>query len=245
MRRETYEEIGARGARGGFAHERQVAQEFNNWQRPSLAQNWLQIIGIDLKEIKRVEAERLTGHIKTDVQVKVILKTGLVQMCNISCKKGGGNQIDKRWVDEYASGFGFSETTRDALKKFTGEAGYTPVELLAKGKISQSKYDSLKDKRRFAFPELEAYEQQTILTEFQRNKMAIIQFLLQGSGENAPQWFMKGYQLLPMKEAIRLAAADCQVVPTRSGFRIGDIKAQRKGGTPDPTKLQFKWDQLS
>lgn len=55
---------------------------------------------------------------------------------------------------------------------------------------------------------------------------------------------MKGLELIPMKEAIRLAASDCAVSPTRTGFRIGDIKAQRKGGTPDPTKLQFKWDKI-
>jgi hypothetical protein len=240
-----HEERGAYAARGGFDHERKVAGEFNNWQRSSLAQNWLQIIGVSLNEIKQVEAERLAGHIKTDAQVKVILKSGVVQTYNISCKKGGGNQIDKRWVDEYANEFDFSETTREALKKFTGEAGHTPIELLNKGKVSQSKYNSLKDKRRFTFPELETGEQQAILADFRRNKMAIIQFLLQGSGENVPHWFMKGYQLLPMEEAIRLAAADCQVVPTRTGFRLGDIKVQRKGGTPDPTKLQFKWDRVS
>jgi len=75
--------------------------------------------------------------------------------------------------------------------------------------------------------------------------MALIQFLLQSSSVNAPKWFMKGWQLIPMEEAIRLATSDGQVVPTRTGFRIGNIKVQRKGGTPDPTKLQFKWDGIS
>jgi hypothetical protein len=117
--------------------------------------------------------------------------------------------------------------------------------LLVRHEISQSKYNSLKDKRRFTFPELSSPEQQAILTDFRTNKMALIRFLLQSSGVNAPKWFMKGWQLIPMEEAICLATSDSQVAPTRTGFRIGDIKVQRKGGTPDPTKLQFKWDRIS
>lgn len=201
-------------------------------------------MGFNLSEIKEVEAEQLTRHTKTDVQVNVLLKSGIEQICNISCKKGGGNQIDKRWVDEYANEFSFSETTRIALKKFTGEAGFTPVDLLAEGAISQSKYKSLRDKRRFIFSELEGHEQEAILADFRQHRTAIIQFLLQGSEEGAPQWFMKDYELIPMTKAISLATGDGQVVPTRTGFRIGQIKVQRKGGTPDPTKLQFKWDGI-
>ena len=244
MGKETHEEIGARGARGGFAHERQVAKEFNKGQGSTLAPRWLQAMGFNLSEIKQVEAERLTSHIKTDVQVKVLLKSGIVKICDISCKKGGGNQIDKRWVDDYADEFDFSETTRNALKKFTGEAGYTPIDLLTRGAISRSKYKSLRDKRRFIFPELEGDEQQAILLDFRQHRTVIIQFLLQGSGEGAPQWFMKDYELIPMTKAISLATGDGQIVPTRTGFRIGQIKVQRKGGTPDPTKLQFKWDGI-
>lgn len=242
--KETHEEIGRRGARGGFEQERRVRDEFEKWQQSRLAQNWLQTMGFNLNEVNQVRAERLLGHTKADVQVKVVLKTGIMQICNISCKKGGGNQIDKRWVDEYANEFGFLEITRGALKKFTGELGFTPPELVSKGIISQSKYQSLKDKRRFIFPELEGYEQEAILTDFRRCRDIIIQFLLQGSDEDAPQWFMKDDELIPMAKAIRLATGDEQVIPTRTGFRIGEIKAQRKGGTPDPTKLQFKWDGI-
>jgi hypothetical protein len=202
-------------------------------------------MGFDLDTISQIEAERPTEHGKADIRLKIMLKDGAVHTHNISCKKGSGNQVDKRWVDEYADSFGFSKTTRCALKKFTGEGGYTPGDLLAKHEISQSKYNSLRDKRRFTFPELDSHEQQAILTDFGRNKMALIRFLLQGSGANAPEWFMKDWQLIPMEEAIRLAASDGQVMPTRTGFRIGDIKVQRKGGTPDPTKLQFKWDGIS
>jgi len=52
----THEERGAYAARGGFAHERQVEREFNQWQQSTLAKSWLQIMKFDLNEIKEVKA---------------------------------------------------------------------------------------------------------------------------------------------------------------------------------------------
>lgn len=151
MLRRIREERDAYAARNGFAQEKQIVEEFNNWQNSSIAQNWLKIMGFD----SEVRPGRSTEHAKTDVKVKIILKSEEERIENISCKKGRGNQIDKRWVDVYVTK-------------------------------------------------------------------------------------LRGVSLSQMKVAIKQAAGDCKVEPTRTGFRIGEIKAQRKGGTPDLAKLQFK-----
>ena len=48
--------LGSRTAKRGFETERDVVDKFNNWRDDEDAQQWLTIMGYDLKEIKKVRA---------------------------------------------------------------------------------------------------------------------------------------------------------------------------------------------
>src|SRR5688500_17494250 len=98
---------GSSTARGGFSNESDVVEKFNNWKNDTDAQSWLRIMEYDLEKIEKVEAVRITGSHKTDVQVKIkIYLKDIVAAENLSVKlvsnPTGFNQIDKRWVDKYA-----------------------------------------------------------------------------------------------------------------------------------------------
>lgn len=81
MDRRIREERGRYAARGGFAHERQVRDEFANWQQSFKAKEWLELMGFDLNTISCIDAERPTEHGKTDVRLRVMLKdAGLMSM---------------------------------------------------------------------------------------------------------------------------------------------------------------------
>jgi len=232
---------GSQTAKGGFKNERRVANEFNNWEISVLAQSWLRIMGYTISDVKQVVAYRPrgTGH-KTDVIVRVAKSDKSIHRHKISCKKGHGNQIDKRPVDKYVKAFNLSQATTKALKKFVGEHGYTPIELLRRGEIAQGKYGQLKDERRMIFKELEPSEQKAILREFTEKQDCILKFILQGVDNMAVDWFIRDNDLEPIQTTLERAAIG-GVIPTRTGFKIGQIKVQRKGGTPDPRSLQFKW----
>ena len=83
-------------------------------------------MGYDLKEIKKVEAVKVGGNFKTDVQVQVTiyLKKAIDEQ-NLSIKlvsnSLGFNQIDKRWVDKYAEMWDIPQTITQTLKLYTGE----------------------------------------------------------------------------------------------------------------------------
>jgi len=61
-----------------------------------------------------------------------------------------------------------------------------------------------------------------------------------GNDNDQVDWFMRDDDIKSIEDTLEIAAKG-GVVPTRTGFRIGQIKVQRKGGTPDPQSLQFKW----
>ena len=53
--------LGSRTAKRGFETERDVVDKFNNWRDDEDAQQWLTIMGYDLKEIEKVKAIIITG----------------------------------------------------------------------------------------------------------------------------------------------------------------------------------------
>ncbi len=63
--------LGSRTAKKGFRNEKDIVKKFNNWQNDEDAQEWLKIMGYDLKKIKKVKAIIITGSHKTDVQVQI------------------------------------------------------------------------------------------------------------------------------------------------------------------------------
>ena len=64
--------IGSETAKGGFANEDIIVKKFNFWKKDREAKKWLEIVGYNLKKIKKVEAIKLHGH-KTDVKIKVLV----------------------------------------------------------------------------------------------------------------------------------------------------------------------------
>ncbi len=97
---------GSATAKGGFSNEDDVVRKFNDWRNDTDAQDWLKIMEYNLDEIEKVEAVKVTGSHKTDVQVKIkIFLKNVIEAENISIKlvsnPQGFNQIDKRWVSKY------------------------------------------------------------------------------------------------------------------------------------------------
>lgn len=118
--------LGSLTAKRGFKTERDIANKFNNWMEDEDAQQWLMIMGYDLKKIEKVKAIIITGSHKTDVQVQVtIYLKEAISIENLSIKlvsnPQGFNQIDKRWIDKYVEMWNIPENVVKALKLFTGE----------------------------------------------------------------------------------------------------------------------------
>lgn len=268
--KETWEEIGSRTAKGGFKNEKEVANKFNNWKEDEDAQFWLQSMEYLLHEIDSVSAEPLGGQYKADVIVQVTKKDKSITKERISCKKQnkqGYNHIERRTVDFYTDQFGFCDITRVGLKKFCGEAGFSPQELFENGKISQTKYQQLQDTPltrkkppkegaggRFFIEELTTEERMAILEEFTSKLDEILSFILKGEGEFGADWMlitMKPndellFYLEPIEHAIERAKEGGvrQSRRKKSSFKIGTITVQRKGGTGGATNLQFKWTNI-
>ncbi len=117
---------GSATAKNGFKNEDDVVKKFNKWQKDDDAKKWLEIMGYKLDEIEKVEAVKITGSHKTDVQVKIkIYLKNVIAAENISIKlvsnPTGFNQIDKRWIDKYVELWGIPMDITKSLKLFTGE----------------------------------------------------------------------------------------------------------------------------
>lgn len=108
---------------------------------------------------------------------------------------------------------------------------------------------SLKDKRRWYLTELPSSDTQKLLEFLTANKYLIISDIIKGRGMLCAEWFLVSrfrgdgtidYCLKNINEVINhYAQGDIQISP-KGSLIIGRLTAQRKGGTPDPTSLQFK-----
>jgi len=45
------QDLGSKTARGGFANEKSICKKFNNWKKDKEAQQWLKIMGYDIKNL--------------------------------------------------------------------------------------------------------------------------------------------------------------------------------------------------
>jgi hypothetical protein len=43
---------GSKTAKDGFKNEKDIVDKFNNWKKDKIAQDWLKIMGYDIKEIE-------------------------------------------------------------------------------------------------------------------------------------------------------------------------------------------------
>ena len=235
-------ELGSRTAKEGFKNESFVIEIFNNWENESLAQEWLKAMGYNLREIENVNATKIKGSFKADVQVVVLVQIKLQKLQdvqNIQVKlvsnPQGFNQIDKRWLESYQELWNIPNDIYEILQYFVGEI--------------PPKIENPKDARRMFFNEFSINEQKKILRFFSENQALIVNDILKGRGQFASEWFLVilrleslQWILKPINEVINFYSGKVEFSPQGS-LKIGKITMQRKGGDggrESAKMLQFK-----
>ena len=196
------------------------------------------------------EYEELMHFKKTDVQVQIRLIIQInkaFKIENLSLKKANSdadyNQVDKRWVDSYQKMWHFDNEIALALKLFTGEINPSSHKEMLK-------VSHLRDSRRVFLTELKDNIVQKIISFFTKNKILVVSDILKGRGGFAADWMLvtrynkkdntTTWILRDINTVMNFfGQGDVRISP-RGSLYIGKITMQRKGGTPDPTKLQFK-----
>ena len=232
-------------AKDGFKNEDFVIQCFNDWKNNELAQEWLREMNYSLDDIEYVQAVKVKGSFKADVQVeiRIIIKLkSLTDIQNLQVKlvsnPQGFNQIDKRWVKNYEEMWEIPENILRILKHFTGEeAPYI---------------DNPRDERRMFADELSPKDQKDILEFLQNNKTLIVTDILKGRGKFAAEWMLVilkiedekiKWALKPINFVLNHFGNGNVEITSRGSFKIGRITVQRKGGDngrPTANMLQFK-----
>jgi len=263
-------ELGSKTAKGGFANEKAICKKFNAWKKDIEAQEWLRIMGYDVKKLDSVKAiqvptkikksdlckfgvnekeyEQFVKFKKADAQIRIIIKIGnILKIENLSLKKANKdadyNQIDKRSVDGYQEMWKFSDEIAFWLKLFTGELD--PKKYSRKTGIKK-----FRDKRRLFLNEMSEEIQNKIIKFFDRNRIIIISDIIKGRGGLSADWMLvtrlnkqektTTWILKYINTVMNFFGSDDVEISPRGSLHIGKITMQRKGGTPDPTKLQFK-----
>ena len=236
---------GSKIAKDGFNNEKDIANKFINWNNDVEAQQWLKTMGYELNNIEYVYAEVLHGY-KTDVQVQVTIKLkNIIEAQNLQVKlvsnQKGFNQIDKRWIKNYADMWEIPDNIIKLLKYYTGE-------------IPPYKQNT-RDKRRMFMDEFSEEEQNEILQYFEQNKMLIILDIVKGRGKFAAEWILVAqkydnifrWTLKPINIAINHYSEGKVEITNRGNLKIGRIGMQRKGGDAGretANMLQFKVDPV-
>ncbi|MGD9731008.1 MAG: hypothetical protein AB7U45_02405 [Desulfamplus sp.] len=264
-------ELGSTTAKGGFANELKICEKFNNWTNDSEAKEWLKIMGYNIERIDSVTAIHIPTRIrkdalskfnvsdddynefvkfkKADAQIRIVIKIGeILKIENLSLKKANSNadynQIDKRTIDSYQDMWRFDDQIAVWLKLFTGEI--TPEQ--AKKFTSEI---SPRDTRRVFIDEMPENIQKKIISFFENNKILVISDILKGRGGLSADWILvtrydknddsTKWILIDINRAMNFYGSGNVMLSPHGSLYIGKITMQRKGGTPDPTKLQFKF----
>ena len=130
-------ELGSKTAKGGFANEKAICKKFNAWKNDKEAQEWLKIMGYDIKkldsvktiqvptrikksdlskfEVKEEEYEKFVRFKKADAQIRIIIKIGnILKIENLSLKKANSDA-------DYQEMWKFDDEIAFWLRLFTGE----------------------------------------------------------------------------------------------------------------------------
>ena len=237
--------LGSKTAKDGFNNEHFVISTFNNWKTSKLATDWLIAMGYNVAEIEEVNAYKINGSFKADIQVIILIQIKLQKIQDIQniqvklvSNKHGYNQIDKRWLKSYKELWSIPDDVYITLQYFTGEI--------------LPKINNPKDARRMFFYEFDELEQSRILEFFRSNQPLIISDIIKGRGKFASEWFLVilrekdktsiKWVLKPINEVINFYSGNVEFSP-QGNLKIGKITMQRKGGDAgrDTAKmLQFK-----
>jgi len=263
-------ELGSKTAKGGFANEKAICKKINSWRKDVEAQEWLKIMGYDIEKLNSVKAIQVPTRIKksdlgkfevkeeeygqfvrfkkADAQIRIIIKIGnILKIENLSLKKANSNadynQIDKRTVENYQEMWKFDNEIAFWLKLFTGE-------LDPKIYSRETCIKKYRDKRRLFLNEMSEIIQKKIIGFFNRNRIMIISDIIKGRGGLSADWILvtrfnpknktTTWTLRDINVAMNFFGSDEICVSPKGSLYIGKVTMQRKGGTPDPTKLQFK-----
>lgn len=257
--------IGSYTARGGFENENNIVIKFNNYRNDVEAQQWLAIMGYDFARVEKLTAVQIPPRInirtalslgvteenleesntfkKADIQIKLeIIIENVYYIENLSIKKAntsaGFNQVDKRPVDRYKSFWNIPDSICMSLKYYTGEL--LPYK------------QNTRDARRMFLDEMDESAVQELFSFFDNNRVIIFNDVLRGRGGLSADWFLvtetNGESYRWILKDINSACnfySQGPILMTRNGnLKIGKMTMQRKGGTPDPTSLQFKINPL-
>lgn len=233
-------------ATGGFRVEDLVVNKFNDWKQDQDSQQWLLVMGYDLAKIEKVVALKITGSFKSDVQIQVnIFLKELVEVQNISVKlasnEKGFNQLDKRWVDNYAELWKWDNSLTEIIKKFTGE-----IQSILKEKSQSRDY----------FNEMSETEQKVVIDWFQKNKILVLCDIFKGRGKYTAEWMLvyrklssgeilDSWVLKAINEVINFYGQGEVLLTKKGNLKIGQVVIQRKGGDAGKdtaNMLQFKFD---
>ncbi|MDI6736467.1 MAG: hypothetical protein QME42_09820, partial [bacterium] len=263
-------ELGSKTAKGGFANEKAICRKFDSWKKDEDAQEWLKIMGYNVMKIDSVQAIQVPTRIKkseiekfgiskedfedlmrfkkADAQIRIVITIGdILKIENLSLKKANSdadyNQVDKRSVDAYQEMWSFDNEIASWLKLFTGE---NDPKLVVKH-VSKCK---LKDKRRVFLDEMPEDIRDKIMKFFKENKIIVVSDILKGRGGLSANWMLvteynkdedtTTWMLKDINTVMNFFGSGDVKISPKGSLYIGKITMQRKGGTPDPTKLQFK-----
>ncbi len=131
----------------------------------------------------------------------------------------------------------FSDSIATTLKKFTGE-------IIPSNPVG----GKLKDSRRWYLDELPKKDVNELIDYFSKNRALILSDILKGRGFFAAEWFLVtknensnySWVLKNINDVINYFSQGEVKVSERGGLIFCKLTIQRKGGTPDPTSLQFK-----
>ena len=268
------QEIGSMTAKGGFINEADICNKFIDYTNGNEAKSWLKIMGYNPEKIQKIFAIQIPVRInlekalslgvsqekydetikfkKADIQIRVeIIIDDILHVENISLKKAnksaGFNQVDKRPVLTYKETWKFNDDIAKWLRLFTGDI--LPDEFLSKKEIQ-----NIKDKRRLFFNEMPTEKMNSIVQFFHNNKSLIISDILRGRGGLSAEWFLVtrknsndsiDWILKDINNVCNFYSQGEVEISPRGSLKIGRVTMQRKGGTPDPTSLQFKINPLA
>jgi len=217
---------------------------------PQISKDFAKSLGLEKDEDLQFKKADL------QVQITVVLNNGVIKRENISVKKANKNanynQVDKRKVDTYQKIWKFDDEIATILKLFTGEI--EPVrnpDLL--NKYCGISPEQLEDYRRIYLDYLKPQYLEKIIRFFSEKKLKILLDIIKGRGALAAEWLMV-VRYDPGKDETKWVltnintALDCFSIgnvkltkKTKASLQLSNgIVMQRKGGTPDPTSLQFK-----
>lgn len=266
-------EKGSEIAKSGFKNEHIIVEKFNKYKEDIDAQNWLKFLEYDIDKIESLEAFQIPANSKIEdsillpldgvignlrykkadaqVQLRIIMNDTLY-FENFSIKKtskkSNFGQIDKRKVETYSDMWKMTDQEIKLFSLFTG--ALNPLE----NGYSES---TLKDIRRVGASEFMVNDLEKMLCFLNDRKINVLSDILIGRGGFAAQYMIISdytdknnieYHIIKTMDIINyLSKFDfIQKTPKANTLSIGNIvTVQRKGGTPDPDSLQFKFAPLS